>query len=534
MSFPRIFKHALIHIFKPKHIILLIIISLFLFPAFTYDNSVLNKSTQDNYYLGSACPSSSILINNTECFLLIGSQPILLPVTRIVFNITTSFISENLSRAIPSQILGKLTLNYFTRSDSNGRVFINLTELSLLVKKQYHTDFFRPSNLSITITQYTVNRFSIINGTEQQKDYFFNFENVIIQSYGKNYTVFYYTLPSCQLGYYGNTLIFYAKKMSNQGYNISSSNPNYKILGELQPLNNTMYQNSIHENCLFVISRSTLGGSSFLSQFNSGGINSIFVNGKEVSVNGSQRIFNLNNYPRYGNFISGASVIAVSGMFVFISFYWVYSSYSRRYYLGSPYGRGSILLSHLLAGELVTGFVTTISFVILDMFAYFDQSSFMNLDSYYFILFTTLLTFLSISSLYMVTAAWKGKSKKVILDVLAIAVLPLVSISLSLLVYSIYVSKISHFGNIQTMSILYSPLSNLVSLYNEIKSLIPIFSPWEMNKLLLQSPFLGVKMYGDYGLLGINTFFVIVGSFVLPILFTIFGAMRYRNNYTGS
>ncbi len=514
----KIVKGNLRRIIHSNIFLVLIIVSSLLFPAFLYDNSSIEKSTSESYYLGSIYTLDAIPFSHSECFLLLGGDLQAEKSTQTQLNITFNYVVFINSTASVKQQVS--TENYNITANNFGDVIINNTNVhSLLLKREEGSISPPVENISLIITSYTINSYKVLSYPGSQIDNFFAFKSVSVSAQKLNFTVYYCTLPSSALGFYGNSEIFYAPVAPSSGYNVSTVKPN-KASPDLHPSGQGIIGSNIMSDQVFAIANRSL-----LLSFNSGTSEHLWVDDEPINVSLAHSTVVSTDAPEFMSSLGRVSILFVSSVFTVAVFAFALSPEMKRRHLFLPEKRGTIFTSYIVSTIFIASVLTAAIFGFWDIYEDITSGTFYNIFTLIYITFTVDLTVFAECSILMVFAYSHRKALNIYAEIAMIGIIPLISLALSNYVYFYATSGIHYPYVSNTINYLLEPLRGIISLYNEILNLIPTFSPWQVNKWFLNTPLLDVRIDGMDGIFGLNPLYILLGSAVIPLILIITGVM---------
>jgi Signal transduction histidine kinase involved in nitrogen fixation and metabolism regulation len=526
MGFWIIFKNDIIKIIHSRAIVVLIIASVLLVPLFVYDNSSIEKNVSNNYYMGSMYPLDAVPLSHSESFLLLGNDLTGISEQIVKFNITVCFMFTEFGgiNSTPSITSNTWTVNYNATSGSGGDVIINNTLLSdVLLKLEISrmSNMFFNSNDSVTITGYTLNSYKLVNGLNQQTDTFFAFKGASISSGAHNFTVYYATMPSSTLGSYGNTEIFYSPNAPSSGYYITEGHLPFKTEG-LYPPKGTYFRFHVKSGQVFsIINRNRL------LSINSQSSMTFYIDNFSIAVNIGIIKSETHMDSNYLLPISGALVIFVSALYVLVGVSPMLNSETRKRYLLLPPRRSVLLLSGIASTLVTASIVASAIFGVWSAYTFLLSGKFYSFWTLIYCLITLNLIMLAQSSIYLLGIYSHRKATRFYIDVSLVSVIPLIFIAIYGYIY-FYVTTYSGSVPLYSVNLLLEPLRGGLYLYNVIISLIPVFSPLQLNNYLLNVPVFGAKMPEMNGVFGIDPLFIIPGSIVFPFCIMMLGLFLLR------
>lgn len=528
MGVIRIMVNNLTRITHSRAFVIVVVVSTLIIPLFVYDNASISKNVSDNYYMGSIYPLDSIPLSHSECFLLLGNNMSEIHRENVEFNMTISFLLK-----LPSVINKTATISshtwtedYNVTSTDTGIVVINNTDLSSMLMhleiKQRGNVFF-PSNASILITGYTLNSYKLINESKLQTDTFFSFNSVSVQAHGKNFTVYFANMPSSVLGNYGTTEIFYSRNAPSTGYNVSLTNPKGVFIGPSH-INFVIFRMHIKNGEVLSIT-----DKSQLLSLNSEGKTTIYIDDTGISIDLEKRAGGNSLDPDSLSSISGSAAIFVSSLFVIVGISPGLNRETRKRYLLLPPKRRTILLANMASTIFLASLVVSVIFFLWTSYSFLITGNFYNILTYIYTLITVVLLIFAESSIYLMASYFRKKSIRFYLDISFLGLIPV----LFMAVYGyIYYNATTIFSSLPVNSInfLVEPLRASFSFYNKIMSLAPVFSPVQLNNLLVSTPVLGIKMPGMGSTFGLDFYIIMLGSIGLPLCILFIGLFLLRKS----
>ncbi len=527
MSVLRILVNNLTRITHSRAFVVVIVASTLIIPLLVYDNASVSKNVSDNYYMGSIYPLDSIPLSYSECFLILGNNLTEVSRQNVEFNLTISFLLNTVSNDNASAIgCDTLTLDYSATSGDTGTVIINNTVLRNMIKNieiKSASDNGSTHRYNVTITMYTINFYKIMNIRGPQKDTFFSFKSVAVPAQGKNFTVYYANMPSNVLGNYGRTEIFYSRNAPSTGYNVTLMNPNGVYQG-LAPIKFVIFGSHIKTG--EVLSITNRGQ---LLSLNSKGATTMYIDDKSISVDLDKRGGENSTTPDFLYVISGAAAIFVSSLFVVVGISPNLSGETRKRYLLLPPKRSTILLSNMASTIFLASFVVSVIFLLWSLYNFFITGNFYNVLTLIYTLITVDLLIFAESSIYFMASSFRKKPIRVYLDTLFLGSIPIIFMAL----YGyLYYNATASFSSLPLVSIsfLIEPIRASLSFYNKIMSLMPVFSPLQLNSLFVDTPVFGIKMPGVANIFGLESPLILLGSIVFPLCMIWLGLFLLRKS----
>ena len=507
MSFWKLLSIGLKRSFSLRILMVLLLASLLLFPAFAMDNSTISKNISNNYYIADTQPQNNTLINSSLCFLLIGGDLRAQANTEICFNISAGVFFN-----------GMVSIRYFTNSTGDGRVFINTSTISTLVFLKLNIKG-SASTSTVFLKSYSINSFKVLKGGTNQNDVIFSFNRVyLLNNHLKRETIYYCSLPSEYLGFYGFSEVFYTVPSQNYEYNVS-----------LELSGNS-------EKSVPIVTNGTPGilysiaEPSILAKLNQNGYGLFSINhlANDHSTYLSFRIYIKNpsisssNTPGIYFSVGSAGMIAFSSISVALLFIYFQRRGSANRFLSLPLKRTQFVLSDLLSSILFMTFISLISFMFLDSYWKIAYGDFLSFFAFFYVAVSDAMILFAISSIYLLMSGRNMHRITSSLTVFFTLVIPFLNLLASAYFYIFTSGSISGGATYIT-----APMGSYSFYFNIIRDIIPVESGTQMNKYLVNSPILGIKMLNNTGLLGMEPVIIFLSCLIISSILFIAGTYKY-------
>lgn len=498
--------------FRLKIILSIALICILIFPIVILENQELPTSNENLFYLGSLDGNSFIGTRNstqtTWSYMLLNHN-----LQQVENTSITGYASIEVSnKSVPGSFYLYMH-NVSSRTNDMGIANFSVDYLKNLV------DSSTGNNNSVIENFYLYNftlPSSAMYGNAKAKYNVFSFKSKVLNQFSENASIIYFTsLPSRVLGYYGMTPVFYScaehsnttTLISYKMYNPQNKDAHYKIVN-LTVLNDRQ---------IYVVTNYGM-----LKQFNEANNVSFYANG--IHETGS--LFQENSLFQLlgGNIITTGFgsltteiALFVSLIMTLILFVPMYNNNVYRRYFSLPETRtrtGIVQISSaLIASSIFTGIALGASLILSYLFLNLILTPFAMLFTYLIIE----SAFLVFASIYMLLSSYfPGRNgPRMFLTVFLIIGYPIISgIGSS----TILLSGLFHIQVINSTYI-YKPILSSIRNYNIIASLLPVLNVMQFNNYLLRAPFEGVIMYNHLNLFDLSPIIFISSIVGLSLLF---------------
>ena len=508
LSFPKLIIIALRRNLRPRILLVILFASILLVPAFAFDNTEISRNISNNYFLGNIQPKNDTIIeNNTVCFILIGNSLDALNRTGVNLSISAEFIV--LGEPVSDHLGSSVSIFYNTISNNGGGIFINSSHIDYLIYsklKQY-------GNVSLNqifIQNYQINSFRIPNGTNVQNDVFFSFHKTDYSGNSHISTMYFYTLPTSKLGYYGLSEIFYTLPSQRGKFNITVTDPDNPELTVL----------IVHDGTPGIVY--SIENFQLLDSLNEKGFGNFRFGDSQVRIIVDSSVLSYKNKASpYAN-IGPALLISFSSLCIIVSFTYFQKREVLYRFLSLPVKRSQFIIATFISSVAFMLLASAISFLLSDLFWKLSFGIFLNPLDLIYVGATEIFAAFAITSIYVFLGSFHVSGKTGMLNAFFVALFPLLSILTS--AYFFIISS----GMLQSgETYLLAPHNSYATYYNFIRDIIPLESDIQLNKYLSSSPLLGIKMEYHTNLLGLDPLTIILSAILIPLLFISIGMIRY-------
>ncbi len=493
---------------QPRILLVILFASILLVPAFTFDNNEISRNISNNYFLGDVqSQNNTIINNNTVCFVLIGNSLDELNSTGVNFYISAEYIVLGVPAS--DHLGNSASIFYNTVTNKGGRVFIKTSHIDYLIYSRLK-QYVNISLNQIFMENYQINSFTIPNDTNTQNDIFFNFHRTDYPANSHISTIYFYTLPTSELGYYGLSEIFYTLPSQSGKFNVTVKNPD----------NSGAQVCIVHDGIPGVIY--SIKNYQLLVSLNTKGYGNFrFGTSTERLMMDSSPLAYKNTASPYSN-VGLALMISFSSLCIIVSFTYFQKRELVNKFLSLPVKRYQFILATFISSVSFILFASAVSFLLLDIFWKFYYGLFLSPLDLIYVGITEILIALAICSIYVLAGSFHSSERNSFLNTFFVAIFPLISI-----LASVYFFVTGSGIQITGGTYLATPLNSYAINYNFIRDIIPLESDIQLNKYLSASPLLGLKMTNNMGLLGMDPLIIILSAIGIPLIFMSIGVWMY-------
>ena len=492
-------KYAIKSKLKLNVIIVLILVNILILPALYEENAQIPASNENLFFLGEInTAQSSSGIQPVE-FLLLNHHLNLQANSAVSLNGKISVKTISFINCLP------IHLNCTT--NNKGVISVNETKLINQAKK---IDGTNSAVISFQTCNYSLTNQSLKTGIPAEYQTFY-FTSIGIQSSAsKNATnesilngAF---LPSYQLGYYGDTPVFYSNELNNSNlsicykmYNPQNKNANYSITNLTVISKNQLYVDRNYEQ---------------IKEFNEASNVSFYMSGRRMigsmfpGFNGiaivNPIVFETLNTP--SNFVTFPVteilllIVIIETLVTYVSMF-NYGAIQR--YISLPEKRGRVVIFNIVSNFILISLFTVLGMV--GSFLYFDlgyrfQISLISMLYVYLLVVAAYLVFVSIYTIVSSYSIGKNWPRLFVTVFLVFAYPILDEIGQSLLIFINFSSFIFN-GNDRY---LFKPILESIRTYNILSSVLPVLNVESFNNYLIKSPIQGVIMYNHLNIFDLS------------------------------
>ena len=552
MNLMSMVRSELRSVFHRKRIVVLVVISFLLIPAFLMEQSSIPPTENNTYYLGkyaqSPPPSCQDYVEQTT-YMLLNHNLEILRNRDVSINLLIDYCNRSVGNTNLGQLNDVSAVAYRTTTSSAGNISLNESYVfGILVR---FIDQYSVSQAAYiknyTLTCYNVTSFHVDKQTStansgtnypengqagpanatssgqkgNQTDIIFRFKNSGFYVGNEQICFNLALLPSPQLGYAGVTPLFYVynNRSFNIDINITSTFSSNLTSGLHSPGNTDQY--TIRTNSIFFVNSSNT-----LLRIN--GQKMLFIHFKEVNLNatitGNHTISGTKtglfaNYLDYG---AGLFVL-YSLTIVFLLFSVIFDRKIYMKYLSLPAKRDRIILSRLISTFMVSILFTIGVFLAIDLAAIIMKFPLLDFTSFlYGLIIVTASTF-TISSIYSLIGAYRiGRPSYRILSAIGLSAITLVIGTIA----NIYIELPNSNSSIYNVFSAQSLFS--LRLYGFFSSFIPILNIENLNNYLLGRPVFNIVMLNHLSLLDLFPGVLIASILVEPAVLLYLSLRRFK------
>lgn len=514
--------------FKTSIIIAITLVCILIFPTVIIENTAIPTSNENLFYLGEVSDTGTFnAINNATPqfswnFVLLNHRGEPLPNTTI-------FGCSNI--AITTKTINKTQTNiqFFTEvipvtAKTNSFGMANFTVPYLISVASSYNELRNFTILSFNLQNYSVSK-AAWEGTASPKYNNFGFSSSTLQNKNGNITkVYFSTITSNLLGYYGRTPVIMVCGNSNtpQPVNIS-----YKLYNPQNAGKSYTYVNltKLKNHQIY-----TVQNYSILKEFNMAN-NVTFYGTGDVRIGSlfynSQSFFSING--AISSFLPAAEIaLLVALLMVLIIYTPMFNNNIYKRYLSLPEQRKRTVLVQLVSSVIVSSIFTGIALGVSYILAYvLLRISLAPIAILYtFVIIET--AFFVFESIYTILSAhFPGRNGiRTFMTVFLVFGYPLISsIASSLVVVFSFTSSLI---NVFNYTYLFEPTLEKIRTYNILTSILPVLNVEQFNNYLLREPFSGVVMYNHLNLFDLSPIIFISSIIGFSALFIYLGIRKFE------
>ncbi len=508
--------------FKTPIILAIALVCILIFPTVILENADIPTSNENLFYLGELSDAGTFnAINNTTSqfswnFVLLNhrSEPL---VNTTIFGSSNIIVKEQSTLQICNEVIP-------VTSKTNSFGMANFTIAYLISVTALYTGLSNFTILNFNLINYSVSK-AAWEGKASPKYDLFSFSSSSLQNrYGNVTKVYFSTISSNLLGYYGLTPVIMAcgnpntaqpVNISYKLYNPQNAGKNYTTVN-LTKLKN--YQIYTIQNYTILKEFNEANNVTFYGTGNVR-IGSLFLNSQSFFFTRGTSIITI--------FPAAEIALLVALLMVLIIYTPMFNNNVYKRYLSLPEQRRRTILvqisSSLITSSIFTGIALGASYILAYVFLGFLLAPIA-------ILFTFVIiesAFFVFESIYTVLSAYfPGRGGvRTFMTVFLVFGYPLISEIASSLVA---ISSLGFFSNVVNYTYLFKPVLEKMRTYNILTSILPVLNIEQFNNYLLREPFSGVVMYNHLNIFDLSPIIFLSSIIGFSALFIYLGIRKFE------